>query len=604
MSGIHLLPDLLINQIAAGEVVDRPASALKELLENSVDAGATEIEVRLAQGGMKLIQITDNGSGIPATELPLALARHATSKIASLEDLERVGSLGFRGEALASIASVTRITLNSRTGAEDHAWLVEGEGGALTAPQPAAHPVGTTIVARDLYFNTPARRKFLKTEATEYAHCEEMFKRIALAHPAIGFTLQHNGRVAWHLRPSDLATRVHAILGEDFSQAALPIDVEAAGLRLSGFAGVPAYSRASRDAQYCFVNGRFVRDKLIAHALREAYKDVLHQARHPAYVLFLNLDPLGVDVNVHPTKIEVRFRDSRAVHQFLYHGVHQALARSGGEEAGNRAPASAFFPQGTTQASSAGYAASRFTPEARPVQTYMPLAVHEAEASPFYATLFAGASETLAPPAPMPEPMWEQSEIPPLGYALGQLHGIYILAQNAAGLVLVDMHAAHERVVYEKLKRALDLSTVPTQPLLTPAALNVGPLDVATVAEQGATLAQLGFEMAVLSPNSIAVRSIPALLQDADPNELARTVLQDLREFGASRVLTERRNELLGDMACHGSVRANRRLSLPEMNALLREMEATERADQCNHGRPTWFQMSMADLDKLFMRGK
>ncbi len=600
MSGIHLLPDLLINQIAAGEVVERPASALKELLENSVDAGATAIEVRLVEGGMKLIQITDNGTGIPVAELPLALARHATSKIASLDDLERVGSLGFRGEALASIASVTRIALTSRSHDEEHAWLVEGEGGALMAPQPAAHPIGTTIAARDLYFNTPARRKFLKTEATEYAHCEEMFKRIALAHPAIGFTLQHNARVAWHLRPSDLATRVHAILGEEFSQAALAVAVEATDLCVRGFAGVPAYSRASRDAQYCFVNGRFVRDKLIAHALREAYKDVLHQARHPAYVLFLTLDPTGVDVNVHPTKIEVRFRDSRAVHQFLYHAVHQALARSGGEDVGNHASASAFFPQGTTPASAFGYSASRFTPQARPVQSYMPLVVNEAQASPLYATLFAGASETQAPLAPMPE----HSEFPPLGYALGQLHGIYILAQNQAGLVLVDMHAAHERVVYEKLKRALDLSAVPTQPLLTPAALNVSPLDVATVAEQGAILMQLGFEMAVLSPSSIAVRSIPALLQDADPNELARAVLQDLREFGASRVLTERRNELLGDMACHGSVRANRRLTLPEMNALLREMEATERADQCNHGRPTWFQMSMADLDKLFMRGK
>lgn len=600
MPSIHLLPDQLINQIAAGEVVERPASALKELLENSVDAGATQIEVRLEQGGMKLIQVTDNGSGIPVAELPLALARHATSKITSLDDLERVGSLGFRGEALASIASVTRIALNSRNRDAEHAWLVEGEGGALLAPQPAAHAVGTSIVARDLYFNTPARRKFLKTEATEYAHCEDMFKRIALAHPRIGFTLQHNTRVAWHLRPSDLATRVHAILGEEFSQAALAVEVEGAGLRVSGFAGVPAYSRASRDAQYCFVNGRFVRDKLIAHALREAYKDVLHHARHPAYVLFLTLDPSGVDVNVHPTKIEVRFRDSRAVHQFLYHAVNQALARSGGEEAGNRAPTSAFMPQGTTQVTSSGYAASRFTPEARPIQSAMPLAVHEAEASPFYATLFAGAKDTAALASPMPE----QSEFPPLGFALGQVHGVYILAQNQVGLVLVDMHAAHERVVYEKLKHALDLSKVPTQPLLTPAALNVGPLDVATVAEQGETLEQLGFEMAVLSPNSIAVRSIPALLQDADPNELARTVLQDLREFGASRVLTERRNELLGDMACHGSVRANRRLSIPEMNALLREMEATERADQCNHGRPTWFQMSMADLDKLFMRGK
>jgi len=584
MSNIHLLPDLLINQIAAGEVVDRPASALKELLENSVDAGATQIEVTLTQGGIKQIQVTDNGGGIAGEQLALALARHATSKIASLEDLERVASLGFRGEALASIASVTRIALTSRTLGAEHAWQVETEGGALSAPQPAAHAVGTTIEARDLYFNTPARRKFLKTEATEYAHCEEMFKRIALAHPEVGFTLQHNERVTWHLRPTRLAQRVHEILGEDFGQAALSIDVVASDLHLMGFAGVPAYSRASRDAQYFFVNGRFVRDKLISHALREAYKDVLHHARHPAYVLFLQIDPAAVDVNVHPTKIEVRFRDGRAVHQFLYHAVNRTLAGSRGEALGNQV--------------SGGWRAQ--TPVAYPRQASMPLTVNEP--SPFYATLFAGVKEAVAEAPPRSEQA--VTDVPPLGYALGQVHGVYILAQNALGLVLVDMHAAHERVVYEKLKNALDLNTVPTQPLLVPAALTVGPLDVATVEEQGDTLQQLGFEMAVLSPNSIAVRAIPALLHDADPSELARAVLQDLREFGASRVLTERRNELLSTMACHGSVRANRRLMIPEMNALLREMETTERADQCNHGRPTWFQMTMADLDKLFMRGK
>ncbi len=594
MSQIHLLPDLLINQIAAGEVVDRPASALKELLENSVDAGATEIEVKLTQGGIKQIQVTDNGGGIAGEQLAVALARHATSKIASLEDLERVASLGFRGEALASIASVTRMALTSRTLQAEHAWQVETEGGALSSPQPAAHPVGTTIEARDLYFNTPARRKFLKTEATEYAHCEEMFKRIALAHPEVGFTLQHNGRVTWHLRPTQLAQRVHEILGEDFAQASLPIEVQASDLRLSGFAGVPAYSRASRDAQYFFVNGRFVRDKLISHALREAYKDVLHQVRHPAYVLFLTLDPAAVDVNVHPTKIEVRFRDGRAVHQFLYHAVNRALAGSRGEALGNVVQESGFRNQ-----DSGGWRAQ--TPMAYPRQESMSLAVNEP--SPFYSTLFAGVKEAVAE-APLRQADQVTSDVPPLGYALGQVHGVYILAQNALGLVLVDMHAAHERVVYEKLKQALDVHVVPTQPLLVPAALTVGPLEVATVEEQGDTLQQLGFEMAVLSPNSIAVRAIPALLQDADPSELARAVLQDLREFGASRVLTERRNELLATMACHGAVRANRRLMIPEMNALLREMETTERADQCNHGRPTWFQMTMQDLDKLFMRGK
>ena len=598
MSQIHLLPDLLINQLAAGEVVDRPASALKELLENSVDAGATEIEVTLTQGGIKQIQVTDNGGGIAGEQLALALARHATSKIASLEDLERVASLGFRGEALASIAAVTRIALTSRTFEAEHAWQVETEDGALSSPQPAAHAVGTTIEARDLYFNTPARRKFLKTEATEYAHCEEMFKRIALAHPEIGFTLQHNERVTWRLRPTRLAQRVHEILGEDFGQAALSIDVVASDLHLMGFAGVPAYSRASRDAQYFFVNGRFVRDKLISHALREAYKDVLHHARHPAYVLFLQIDPAAVDVNVHPTKIEVRFRDGRAVHQFLYHAVNRALA--GVQESGVRDQESEVGGQVAGVRNQVPGEWRAQPPSVYPRQASMPLTVNEP--SPFYSTLFAGVKESVAQAPRQNEQT--QSDVPPLGYALGQVHGVYILAQNALGLVLVDMHAAHERVVYEKLKKALDLNTVPTQPLLVPAALTVGPLDVATVEEQGHTLQQLGFEMAVLSPNSIAVRAIPALLHDADASELARAVLQDLREFGASRVLTERRNELLSTMACHGAVRANRRLMIPEMNALLREMETTERADQCNHGRPTWFQMTMADLDKLFMRGK
>ena len=595
MSHIQHLPDLLINQIAAGEVVERPASALKELLENSVDAGATEIEVKLTQGGMKQIQVTDNGSGMAGEQLVLALARHATSKIASLEDLERVASLGFRGEALASIASVTRVALTSRTQDAAHAWQIETEGGALSAPQPAAHPVGTTIEARDLYFNTPARRKFLKTEATEYAHCEEMFKRIALAHPEMGFSLQHNERVTWHLRATRLAQRVHEILGEDFGQATLSIDVVADDLHLMGFACVPAYSRASRDAQYFFVNGRFVRDKLISHALREAYKDVLHHARHPAYVLFLQIDPAAVDVNVHPTKIEVRFRDGRAVHQFLYHALNRALA---GQASEVRDQASDVRESAVRNQVPGEWRAQ--APLAYPRQVSMSLAVNEP--SPFYSTLFAGVKESVAEMPRQSEPA--QSGVPPLGYALGQVHGVYILAQNALGLVLVDMHAAHERVVYEKLKNALDVNTVPTQPLLVPAALTVGPLDVATVEEQGDILQQLGFEMAVLSPNSIAVRAIPALLHDADASELARAVLQDLREFGASRVLTERRNELLSTMACHGAVRANRRLMIPEMNALLRDMEATERADQCNHGRPTWFQMTMQDLDKLFMRGK
>ncbi len=597
MPGIHLLSDLLIDQIAAGEVIERPAAALKELLENSLDAGATEIDVRLVQGGIKQLQVSDNGSGIPEGELQLALARHATSKISSLQDLERVASLGFRGEALASIAAVSRLSLSSRTGTSEHAWQVQAEGGALGAPRPAAQAPGTTVTVFDLYFNTPARRKFLKTDATEYAHCEEIFKRIALARPDVQFGLQHNGRVVWHLRAADSAQRARQLLGADFSDAALTVETLAGDISLRGYACVPAYSRASRDAQYCFVNGRYVRDKLIAHALREAYQDVLHHARHPAYVLFLTLDPAAVDVNVHPTKIEVRFRDGRAVHQFLYHAVHKTLAGVGGS-----APAQMMETSGGGHTVHAQHFSAQRAPDfyARPTQTQMPLQAKEAQG--FYATLFAGMgrpAELAARVEPDPE-----TAIPPLGYALGQVHGVYIVAQNAAGLVLVDMHAAHERVMYEKLKQALDGSAVATQPLLMPAALQLDPLDVATVDAQQATLTQLGFDLAVLSPNSVAVRAIPALLQDADPNDLARAVLADLREFGASRVLTERRNELLSTMACHGAVRAHRRLSLPEMNSLLRAMEATERADQCNHGRPTWFQMSMAELDKLFMRGK
>lgn len=605
MSRIQLLSDLLIDQIAAGEVIERPAAALKELLENSLDAGASEIEVRLQQGGIKQLQVSDNGSGIARAELGLALARHATSKIANLQDLERVASLGFRGEALASIAAVSRLSLSSRTKDSEHAWQIQAEAGAMSEPAPTAHALGTTIAVQDLYFNTPARRKFLKTDATEYAHCEEVFKRLALARPGIQFSLQHNARVSWHLRASDLAQRTRQVLGSEFAEAALPLAAQAGDIQLRGFACVPAYSRASRDAQYCFVNGRYVRDKLIAHALREAYQDVLHHARHPAYVLFLELDPASVDVNVHPTKIEVRFRDGRAVHQFLYHALHKALAGAGGATLTHQVE-SFTQPTAPTFNRAPTFPNPQANFYARPTQAQMPLRSQEPDG--FYATLYAGAagslglSESEDSAAP---------EIPPLGYALGQLHGVYILAQNATGLVLVDMHAAHERVMYEKLKGALDApsassgsASMATQPLLVPTALQLDALDVATAQEQQATLAQLGFELAVLSPNSVAVRAIPALLHDADPSVLARAVLADLREFGASRVLTERRNELLSTMACHGAVRANRRLSLPEMNALLRAMEATERADQCNHGRPTWFQMSLADLDKLFMRGK
>lgn len=584
MPAIRVLPDLLINQIAAGEVVDRPASALKELLENSLDAGAREIAVQLAGGGAKLLKVADDGAGIARDELKLALARHATSKIANLADLERVGSLGFRGEALASIAAVSRLTLASRRNADKHAAKVTAEGPALTGPAPAALSPGTLVEVHDLYFNTPARRKFLKSEATEYAHCDEAFRRIALSRPDVAFTLQHNGRTRRHLKAQSVGERIAAVLGDEFAAGALAVDEAGAALRLSGLAGRPAHALSSRDAQYFFVNGRCVRDKLITHAVRQAYQDVLHHQRHPAYVLFLEIDPAEVDVNVHPTKVEVRFRDSRAVHHFIYHALHKVLAGTHAATSPPPAPAArGVLPDRPGQ--------YRFRQQA--------MALTAGESPAFYETLF-GATSRGAAPAPAPV----ESAAPPLGYALAQLSGIYILAQNAGGLVIVDMHAAHERILYEKLKGQLDARAIPMQPLLVPVTFGAEALDIATAEEHRDTLAGIGFDVAPSSPTTLVVRAVPALLAEADARALATDVLRDVREFGASRVLTERRNELLSTMACHAAVRANRRLTLPEMNALLREMESTERADQCNHGRPTWHEISVAELDKLFLRGQ
>lgn len=583
MSAIRVLPDLLINQIAAGEVVERPASALKELLENSVDAAASEIAVALAQGGIKQLRVADDGIGIAAEELALALARHATSKIGSLPDLEAVKSLGFRGEALASIAAVSRLTLTSRRRGERHAWKVEAAGGDIAGLQPAALESGTAVEVRDLYFNTPARRKFLKSEATEYGHCEEMFRRIALGRADIAFALQHNGRNVWQLPAGTAERRAATLLGEEFAGAAVSLDERAGGLRLWGLASLPGFSRGARDAQYFYVNGRFVRDKLITHAIREAYKDILHHDRHPGFALFLEIEPEGVDVNVHPTKIEVRFRDARAIHQFIFHALNKALSAP----IRARQEISAPIATPARQAPLAPY----------PRQQAMPLGV--AERSDLYETLFGRLGKPEAAPAADAE-----QDIPPLGFALGQLHGIYILAQNSKGLVIVDMHAAHERVTYEKLKTALDRRAVAMQPLLVPVSFHAGALDVGAAEEHRAILAELGFDIAVLSPATLAVRTLPALLADADPVLLARDVLKELREFGAAQVLAERRNELLATLACHASVRANRKLAVPEMNALLREMEAAERADQCNHGRPTWREVTLDELDKLFMRGK
>ncbi|MDP2029671.1 MAG: DNA mismatch repair endonuclease MutL [Thiobacillus sp.] len=588
---IRVLPDVLISQIAAGEVVERPAAALKEILENSLDAGATDIQVELEQGGVKRIRVSDNGAGIPRDELALALTRHATSKIESLADLEQVASLGFRGEALASIAAIARVHLTSCTVESEHAWVVQVEGGRLDAPAPAARAPGTTIDIQDLFFNTPARRKFLKTEGTEYAHCAETVRRLALANPDTAFTLTHNGRVQLRLNAESAATRVRQVMGEAFERSTIAVDAAAGVLRVSGWVIRPSAATGSRDNQHVFVNGRYVRDKLIVHALKEAYRDVLHHQLNPAYCLFISLPPDGVDVNVHPAKTEIRFRDSRGVHQFLFHAVERLLSTP--VEAGM-----------TDAALSSGLDASSLYAYGTQQQTLMPLQVNEAMA--FYAPLSGAPLTQSGAVGISSSPLVDVAtgDAPPLGYAMAQLHGVYVLAQNAQGLVLVDMHAAHERVVYEKLKTALDARAVPAQALLIPVALTVDACDLAEIAPHLDKLSEIGFELTITSPTSVAVRSVPWLLKNADPVELTRAVLHEIAEFGVVRLLAERRNELLATLACHGAVRANRHLTIPEMNALLREMEATDRAGQCNHGRPTWFQISIKELDAMFMRGR
>ena len=624
---IRLLPDQLISQIAAGEVVERPASALKELLENSLDAGSTDISVALLQGGVKQLRVSDNGSGIAKEDLNLALTRHATSKIATLDDLEAVASLGFRGEALASIASVSRTQIISRAidanraQESKHAWRIASDGSEISAIEPAALDAGTVIEVNDLYFNTPARRKFLKTEGTEFGHCEEAFHRVALSRPDVAFMLQHNGRALSRYAISEPNKRFSEVLGAEFSAESIVIDESAAGLRLWGIAAKPTYNRHSRDTQYVYVNGRFVRDKLISHAIRQAYQDVLHHDRHPAFVLFLECDPSLVDVNVHPSKTEVRFREGQGIHRFIFHTLHKALATPTGVS--NAVTASQATHNPFSNVSSTPYPS---------YQSQIPLAANQAPN--FYQTLF-GANNDANQISAYEKPLSFSDNSPlstgfsgqtnafnqpndmthgfPLGFAVAQIHGVYILAQNALGLVVIDMHAAHERIMYETLKNDLEANEqnkqgVAMQPLLIPVSFNADRLEVATVQEALASsensLQQLGFDIAVLSPNTLAVRGVPVLLQNADAVQLARDVLKDLREYGASRALTERKNELLGTMACHAAVRANRILTITEMNALLRDMEATERSGMCNHGRPTWFQVSMADLDKMFMRGK
>ena len=614
-TAIRVLPELLINQIAAGEVVERPAAALKELLENSLDAGATRIDIELTQGGVKRLRVTDDGVGMSATDLPLALARHATSKIRSLADLERVASLGFRGEALASLAAISRLMVSSRTSDAKRAHRVEAVGGELAPVEPTALEGGTVVTAEELFFNTPARRKFLKTEATEFGHCEDAAQRIAMAAPHVAMSLTHNGRRVWTYPMSDSATRIAAILGDGFGEASLVIDEPHTAFSLSGNVALPRYSRAGRDQQYLFVNGRFVRDKLLTHAVRSAYADILHGHRHPAYVLFLAIDPSMVDVNVHPAKSEVRFRDSRGVHQFVFHALQKALAKpsvgdaapgvdpmawvSGADRRAALPETSAHWPNRLAQQGSFGSMTAR-----EPHAFYEALRGEPAQHN---------VNEVTVPRGSQAENGWNtlpnkefdtSSDIPPLGFALAQLHGIYVLAQNANGLVLVDMHAAHERIVYEKLKAALDLNQLASQPLIAPIPVALGEREISLIAENEAFFVRLGFDLATISIREVVIRAVPAMLPSLDAPAMLRELIDDLAEHGASRALTEQRDEILGSMACHGAVRANRMLTIPEMNALLRQMEATERSGQCNHGRPTWYQFAIGDLDKLFMRGR
>jgi DNA mismatch repair protein MutL len=618
-SSIARLPELLINQIAAGEVVERPASALKELLENAIDAGADDIAIDLAEGGMKRIRVTDNGSGIAPAELPLAVARHATSKIRDLDDLERVASMGFRGEALASLAAISRLTITSRWQAAPHAARISllgttaGADAALDAThiEPAALAVGTVVEAEDLFFNTPARRKFLKSEATEFGHAEDAATRVALAFPQLRFTLTHNARRIWDHRPGSARERTMAVMGAEFEAASVPVAAEMAALRVEGFVALPRYSRSGRDQQFVFVNGRFVRDKLLQHAIREAYADVLHGNRQAAYAIFVHIDPERVDVNVHPAKAEVRFRDARAVHQFVFHALKKALSATSAdiaEVAAPRADATRVVSPAPVRGGriegapvwAKAVAASEGFRQA-PLQYGVPESRSSsvAESLNFYQVL---RGVKAAPPS-LTDPNSAQ-ELPPLGFALGQLHGIYVLAQNAQGLVVVDMHAAHERILYERYKSQAEAGVTPSQPLLAPIGFAVSTRERALLDEHASLLATLGFEIGALGPNELALRAVPAMLDAREPRDLLRELLNDLGEHGASRAAEERRDAILSTMACHAAVRANRMLSIAEMNALLRDMEATERSGQCNHGRPTWYQFSMADLDRLFMRGR
>lgn len=607
---IRQLPDTLINQIAAGEVVERPASVVKELVENALDAGALRIDIDLEEGGARLIRIRDDGGGIHAEELPLALQRHATSKIASLDDLEAVATLGFRGEALPSIASVSRFAMTSRRAEDAHGTTVQVEGGQVAAPAPKPHPQGTTVEVRDLFFNVPARRKFLRAERTELGHIEEWLRQLALSRPDVELRLSHNGKPSRRYKGQAqnlFGERLAETLGEEFARNALPVQAEGAGLALSGWVARPAYNRASADQQYVYVNGRAVRDRSIAHAVKLAYQDVLFHGRQPAYVLFLELDPRGVDVNVHPAKHEVRFREQRLIHDFVFRSVQRILAETrAGADSGVAAAEGLAQADANAQAtpSAADAGAFRYSTQ----QSRMPLQVNDTRAA--LGQLYGSRSPTtFAPPnstpiTPAQAEAQTEAGFPPLGYAVAQLHGIYILAETADGLIVVDMHAAHERIGYEKLKAAHDGEGVRMQPLLVPISLAVAERDADTAEREAATLAELGFEITRSGPQTLTLRAVPTLLIDGDVQALLRDVLTDLREHGVSRRIAAARDELLATMACHGAVRSGRRLSVAEMNALLREMEATERSGQCNHGRPTWARFTLAEMDKWFLRGR
>ena len=605
MGRIALLSQRLANQIAAGEVVERPASVVKELLENSLDAGANRIEVDVESGGSKLLRVRDNGFGIEKEDLALALSRHATSKIANLEDLEHIGSLGFRGEALASISSVSRLSLTSRfaQAPDDLAWKVEAQGQDMNPVMtPASHPRGTTVEVRDLFFNPPARKKFLRTEKTEFDRIDEVIRRMSLSRFDVNFQLRHNQRVIHSLKEAvtlqERDRRVALVCGAAFVENAIAIDVEGPGLRLWGWVSLPTFSRSQADLQYFYVNGRMVRDKLVSHGIKQAYRHVLFHGRHPAFVLFLELDPALVDVNVHPTKHEVRFRDSRLVHDFLFSSLHRALADvTPGDRLQDR-------PGQMTSVMEQSPGGASMNRAEYGNQGFLHLQEPRSGGSPGYAGGFRPSTDLIRQQLEGYRELGADQPAPPLGYAIAQLHGIYILAQNREGLIMVDMHAAHERITYERLKTACAGESLKVQPLLVPLSIAVSRAEADCAQEHSESLARLGLQVERVSDESVVVRQVPSLLRDGNVEQLVRDVISDILEFGSSERVQSHQDELLATMACHHSVRANRQLSIPEMNALLRDMEATERSGQCNHGRPTWVYLSLDELDKLFLRGQ